>query len=460
MKRLLSAPTSVNLELTELCNVKCSHCYNFWRDESVGSTSLTLEKMDRLVEQFVTAGVFHVIVTGGEPFARFPLLRHALTRLQERGLSYSCNSNLTLATPEKVRALREIGLDHILTSLPSMDPDTNDQIMNSHGAYEKILRGIRTCVSDGIRVSVNMVVTRRNMDQVYETARLVADLGAQRIFVTRSVPPTYVDTQANDAFTLTPEEQLHALDEAIRARDDFGIGIGSLVSYPLCFLGDLVRYREFVGRGCPSQSGHRMSINANGDCHVCVHEEEGYGNIFDTPLAEIYQTRMRRWHDGSYHFDGCRGCPYLNICESGCSMSALGHSGNRAAKDPLFVGPHAFTHHFEMTQDEGVLAAIDAGLRFFAPKRLRFRRENGFHLINVRWANCFPIEDEIAEFLMRHRDSGESFSLLDIGTQHRRLLAHLLAKDAIEAPTYVSTLSDRARLGLSVNIDALPEFVR
>ncbi|PPR26426.1 MAG: hypothetical protein CFH34_00953, partial [Alphaproteobacteria bacterium MarineAlpha9_Bin4] len=34
MKRLFSAPTVVNLEITEICNVKCRHCYNFWRDES------------------------------------------------------------------------------------------------------------------------------------------------------------------------------------------------------------------------------------------------------------------------------------------------------------------------------------------------------------------------------------------------------------------------------------------
>ena len=48
------------------------------------------------------------------------------------------------------------------------------------------------------------------------------------------------------------------------AKEDFGIGIGSLVSYPLCLLGDLNKYRDFVGRGCPAKSGIRMSVNADG----------------------------------------------------------------------------------------------------------------------------------------------------------------------------------------------------
>ena len=74
MKRMLSAPTVVNLELTELCNVKCRHCYNFWRDESMGSVSLDQEKLDILIDKFADAGVFHVVLSGGEPMSNFDLL--------------------------------------------------------------------------------------------------------------------------------------------------------------------------------------------------------------------------------------------------------------------------------------------------------------------------------------------------------------------------------------------------
>jgi MoaA/NifB/PqqE/SkfB family radical SAM enzyme len=74
MKKLLSAPTAINLELTEICNVKCRHCYNFWRDESIGTVSITEEKFDLIIDRLLDAGVFYVILTGGEPFAKFNLL--------------------------------------------------------------------------------------------------------------------------------------------------------------------------------------------------------------------------------------------------------------------------------------------------------------------------------------------------------------------------------------------------
>ena len=32
----IKAPTVANLEITELCNGVCKHCYNPWRDETMG----------------------------------------------------------------------------------------------------------------------------------------------------------------------------------------------------------------------------------------------------------------------------------------------------------------------------------------------------------------------------------------------------------------------------------------
>ena len=68
---------------------------------------------------------------------------------------------------------------------------------------------------------------------------------------------------------LSPELTKKGLDQAIKAKNDFGIMIGSLVSYPLCFLQDLEKYKDFVGR-MPGQSGHIGSINADGNVHACT----------------------------------------------------------------------------------------------------------------------------------------------------------------------------------------------
>ena len=70
----IKAPTVANLEITELCNVKCKHCYNPWRDETMGINSLDLLKIknDKTIKKL---GVFHVVLSGGEPMSNFKVLK-------------------------------------------------------------------------------------------------------------------------------------------------------------------------------------------------------------------------------------------------------------------------------------------------------------------------------------------------------------------------------------------------
>ena len=350
-KKYFSAPTTVNLELTELCNVKCRHCYNPWRDESMGEISLDEIKLNLIIKKLSEARVFHVILTGGEPMSNFEILIKAIKKLRDQDITVSCNSNLILADEKKTKLLFEAGLDHILTSFPSIDKKENDYIMQSKNSLDRIIRGIKACVSSGIRVSANMVILRTNMDKIYETGKLAASLGCDKFFITRAVPPSYSETSKSetseeDLYNLTHKETKDCLDEVLRVKKDFGIRVGSLVSYPLCFLEDLEKYKDFVGRGCPSQSGHRMSINSNGDLHVCVHEEESYGNIFKTSIQDVYQNQMRSWHNKSKRSKECLGCEYINMCESGCQMIAAAVNGETATKDPLYVGPNNVKKHY------------------------------------------------------------------------------------------------------------------
>ena len=459
-KKYFSAPTTVNLELTELCNVKCRHCYNPWRDETMGEISLDEIKLNLIIKKLSEAKVFHVILTGGEPMSNFNILVKAIKKLRDQNITVSCNSNLILADDEKAKLLNEAGLDHILTSFPSIDKVENDYIMQSKNSLERIIRGIKSCVSNGIRVSANMVILRKNMDKIYETGKLAASLGCDKFFITRAVPPSYSETPKSetseeDLYNLSHQETKDCLDEVLRVKKDFGIRVGSLVSYPLCFLEDLEKYKDFVGRGCPSQSGHRMSINSNGDLHVCVHEEESYGNIFKTSVQEVYQNQMRSWHNKSKRSKECLGCEYINMCESGCQMIAAAVNGETATKDPLYVGPNNVKKHYTLIADPKIYDVIENGEEFKVHERIRFRFEKDFTLVNIRWGNTITVSKELGEFLFEYKNSKKYFTLKDFGEENKDWLANLFFKDVIYAKNYVFE-DDRSMLGVSANIDYIP----
>ena len=60
-----------------------------------------------------------------------------------------------LASYEKMKQLKEAGIEHVLTTLFSHKPETHDYIASRQGAHQRILEGIRITRETEIRVSVN-----------------------------------------------------------------------------------------------------------------------------------------------------------------------------------------------------------------------------------------------------------------------------------------------------------------
>src|SRR4029078_6094131 len=61
-------PLHVSLELTLRCNIRCTHCYNFDRDQprSGSGPELTLEEIRPLLDDLRKAGTLFLSLTGGE----------------------------------------------------------------------------------------------------------------------------------------------------------------------------------------------------------------------------------------------------------------------------------------------------------------------------------------------------------------------------------------------------------
>ena len=452
--------TVANLEITELCNVKCKHCYNPWRDESMGTNFLSKIKIKKIINKLKSLGIFHVVLSGGEPLSNFEVLKDSMSVLKKNNITFSCNTNLILADDDKMKILREHGLEHCLTSIPSIDEKENDEIMQSKGSLKKIISGISACIKNDIRVSANMVVTKSNMSRVYETGKKMAELGCSKFFVTRAVPPVYSEVaknnnNKNNDLVLSIKDMKICIDQALKLKEDYGIAIGSLISYPLCFLGDLKKYSDFVGRGCPSQRGHVININSNGDIHTCVHEEESYGNVWREDLNEIYIKKMKKWRDGSLHYSECKSCPYIKICNSGCQMTANAVNGSLASRDPLFQGKDAITEDFDIITDNKIFDYINSKKRFYVSKNIRFRDDKNIFIINIRWGNSMTINHALGKYLKNAQEKQTKFGVEEIGYERKEVLANLYFKGIIESEEKLNI--DLEKIGLSMDLSFSPK---
>jgi radical SAM protein with 4Fe4S-binding SPASM domain len=374
-EKVFSAPSTVHVELTNACNLRCRHCYNFWRQENYCAQKMTKDQFEFLISEFKKNKVFHVILTGGEPLSNFDVLIWAIKSLVENGLTVSCNSNLMLATPEKMRELKEAGLPHILTSLNSYKKETNDFLTSIPGSYDKILEGIKITVAAGIRVSVNMIISKSNIRDIYETARLAAELGAVKFNATRTVPPVGEGSSFRNEFEINKEDAKYILEELKKIKRDINIGYGALIPFPHCFLGNLEDCPGLLMRGCPAGS-KMMSINVDGSTHACVHEEESYGNIFEIGMEKVWEN-MKKWRTGELIPASCRECSLFDECNGGCRMIGLSYYGSLDKPDNLkIVKDNIENSKYKEMLDKMKIDKIKKS------DNIRVRKEKNFYAIN------------------------------------------------------------------------------
>jgi len=400
---------------------------------------MSISQADTLIDDMIANRVFHVVLTGGECMSNYGVLTHFMRRLSSSGISFSMNSNLTLATQEHMDELAGLGLPHLLTTLNSHDPYVNDQMASTRGAFAKIVRGIRFAIRSGIRVSVNMITTQLNKTQVYNTGVFLAGLGVTNLFTTRMVPCTSAGPDLERELQLNPDEQKRfVLDEAIRVKADTGINIGSLIQYPVCFLQDVVKYRDFVGRGCPA--GRKMlCVHANGDTEACFHENCGYGNVFRDGIKTCWE-QARMWRDNRLLPSICQTCAWLKWCEGGCRVytNTLDGMDLLAQNNQTLPSPSIIEQDFLPLTDRTT---------FLSPERLRWREEVGFWLVSVRGAAVYEVSDEVARFLRTRQFDRRPFSLTEFpGSREelRRLIELWIVETTNQSTTEpVSTRSAR-----------------
>src|SRR6185436_20197766 len=92
-------PLHVTLELTLRCNIRCTHCYNFDRDQprSGSGPELSLAEIRPLLDDLRRAGTLFLSLTGGEAMVH-PRFWEIADEAAARGFAVTVLSNGTLLT--------------------------------------------------------------------------------------------------------------------------------------------------------------------------------------------------------------------------------------------------------------------------------------------------------------------------------------------------------------------------
>ncbi len=315
---------NVTVNVTNRCNLRCTHCYNAPDREELGALELT-EGLQGIRPALADGA--SLILLGGEPLLapdRLEVIVRGTRDLFDVPPMLSTNGTLV----DEPMARRLAGLDvDVQVSLDGPDAATHDPI-RGEGTFDRALRGVRLLGEAGLGVTLSMVYDRDNLDRMEAYLDLALALDAREV---RFIPLRLIGRAAAEPGR-APDQLAalhHVLDlldrrpeaRALLHRDFFTIT------------------REVCRRGGARTScgiGRKVVfLDADGSVYPCPnHRLEAFccGNVQQRTLADIVRdSQVMNAVRRDYHVDrypACRGCLVRSWCAGDCRGEVLSLCGD------------------------------------------------------------------------------------------------------------------------------------
>lgn len=145
------------IEVTNICNLRCIHCYN--EKANVGKRVLTLKDFKYIVDEVCDLDIKKVQIIGGEPFTtNKETLYKMMDYLAQRVESFELFTNGTLNTKEDLLYIKShYSNAHIATSLHSYIKEEHERVTRTKDSYAKSIANIRN--AKDIQIPIRYVGT-------------------------------------------------------------------------------------------------------------------------------------------------------------------------------------------------------------------------------------------------------------------------------------------------------------
>lgn len=365
----LRSPISVQYELTNACNNNCLYCYNFWRNSNnfFSINDLNRSEAEQVIRKVGEAEVFDFLFTGGEPLLKKSLLFHLIPIVKKYHMSISINSNLRLCTLEDAIKMKDLGVNSIISSLPSYNVKTTDMITRSEGSFYETTKGIKNALKAGHKIAVNMVVTKLNKNHVYDTGRFLYEVFGVERFMATPMSPSFSSEYLS--LELNKSEIVSTLDDLVRLEEDIGISTDVLEPIPYCLINN-PKYYKFMLRSC-NAGATTLTIGSNGDIRPCSHSQQIYGNILKQDLKKVWDN-MQEWRNGEIIPSKCKGCAEVVKCGGGCRVNARIKTGKLNGEDPWMENSLEKRIEKKIKVDK-----LDLDKKYKVSNMIRIRAEDG-----------------------------------------------------------------------------------
>jgi MoaA/NifB/PqqE/SkfB family radical SAM enzyme len=173
--------------ITNQCNLSCSHCYINAGPKAQRKEELSLNEAKAFIDDLAEMRIPLLMLSGGEPLVRkdfWELAAYAKTK----GLKTALSSNGTLITRRVAEKIKEHGIEYVGISLDGSKNETHDAIRNQPGSFDKSVKALKNCVEIGLKCGIRVTVTKENYEEIPDLIDLSIQLNVPRFCLYWLVP--------------------------------------------------------------------------------------------------------------------------------------------------------------------------------------------------------------------------------------------------------------------------------
>jgi len=330
--KIINTPRSLDLEITNRCNLRCKYCSHF---SSAGDVNQDLPKEEwlKFFEELNRCAVMDVTISGGELFVREDI-KELIEGIVRNKMRFSVLTNGTLITDEISEFLVSTGrCNSAQVSIDGSIPMTHE-VFRGKGTFAKALNGLKSLMKYNVPVTVRVTVHKYNIDDLESVSKLLLeDIGIPS-FSTNSASFMGLCRQNAEQVQMTAEERSVAMEKLLMLSKKYNGRISAAAGPLADAIGWLAMEKArsegsaISGRGCLTGCGgfnSKLAIRADGiivPCGQMSHIELGRINKDD--LKDVWQNhpeleRLRsRKKIPLSDFEFCHGCEYINYCTGNC----------------------------------------------------------------------------------------------------------------------------------------------
>ncbi len=317
-------------ELTYACPLQCPYCSNPV-DYARYPEELSTDEWKRVFSEARAMGAVQLGLSGGEPLTRpdlGELISHA------RGLGYYVNlitSGYNLYE-DKIRALREAGLDHIQISIQAPEAALNNYLAGTD-SFEQKKKVAHLIKQQGYPMVLCVVIHRQNIHLMREILDMAQELGADYLELANTqyygwahlnrdaLLPTQAQFTEAEAIAKVYKEKLKGRMKIYYVVPDF------YEERPkACMNGWGTTFLTIAPDGLALPC-HEARILPGLDCP----------NVRDMSISDIWHhsPAFNRFRGHGWMQEPCKSCPEQGKDYGGCRCQAYLLTGNPEATDPV-----------------------------------------------------------------------------------------------------------------------------